>query len=170
MVNSAMAGELTELHPIHIQVASKMAAGQSLEEVCEELFLTKREWELTVQSPLFLTQVENLKEQITKEVAQNSVAQEVKTKLERLAPTAVSTVGEILYSEDTPANARLRAAEMILDRTIPKTDTNTMRPITINFSMEKIHNIRAFSKTGTLFSSLEEPDPGENVLVVESSE
>ena len=24
---------------------------------------------------------------------------------------------------------------------IPKTDTNTMRPITINFSMEKIHNI-----------------------------
>ncbi len=44
------------------------------------------------------------------------IPEDVKAALEELTPTAVSKLEEVLNDESTPANVKVKAAEVVLDR------------------------------------------------------
>ena len=102
--------EVKNLWASHREMLRRVAVGQPVKEIAEEMKVSPTTVSNVKNSHLGRTHFERIQERIDEGAIK--VAQEIK----RLAPEAIATMRDVMNDEDSPAAVRIKAAADILDR------------------------------------------------------
>ena len=119
--------------------AQLLGLGYAIDEVADQLGMERSHLLVLRRSRLFQTEMAKAQERFLKREAQ-----EVKEKIWKLAPDAVSTVEEVMGNEKEKGATRLLGAKMVLDRVVPlsREGTADTPKVVINIGTDKAVNIQ----------------------------
>lgn len=107
-VGSKRATELAELDNRHLKAIELLAEGESIDRVASEIGIDRRTLYRWRTSPVFMGALAE---------AQKHGLDAAKTRMAQLRERAVDAVEQTLTDPDAPYPVKLKAAEMVLDRT-----------------------------------------------------
>ena len=128
------------LTPIHRLVASELALGFKLQEICAVRQLDLESWRRITNGKVFQVEVKKLGEAIEEQLIQDAGDDPALQKLKAAKMTAVNRLIDETdnFDEDASASTRIQASTQILDRTgIGKKQEDRVPAVVINIQGAK---------------------------------